>query len=139
MTEKARRPLRPVTVLVLGFLCIIVLGSLLLYLPVSRHKDSVISYLAQNLISRANLDMLPLSDDFSIISIDLNPIFAGKTVLELNWRKKYNVNVIALINNDHANATILPETVIEKGTRAVLSGTNEALEKFRDVNSKGLD
>lgn len=95
--------------------------------------------LAQNLISRANLDMLPLSDDFSIISIDLNPIFAGKTVLELNWRKKYNVNVIALINNDHANATILPETVIETGTRAVLSGTNEALEKFRDVNSKGLD
>lgn len=45
MTEKVRRPLRPVTVLVLGFLFIIVLGSLFLYLPVSRHKDSLISYL----------------------------------------------------------------------------------------------
>ncbi len=83
--------------------------------------------------------MLPLSDDFSIISIDLNPVFEGRTVLELNWRKRYNVNVIALINNDRANATILPETIIQPGTRAVLSGTNEALEKFRIVNSRGLE
>lgn len=95
--------------------------------------------LARNLISRANLDMLPLSEDFSIISIDLNPVFEGKTILELNWRKKYKVNVIALINKDRANATILPETVIEQGTRAVLSGSNEALEVFRNINSRGLD
>lgn len=95
--------------------------------------------LAQNLMSRANLDMLPLSDDFSIISLDLNPIFAGKTILELNWRKKYGVNVIALIEDGHANATILPETVIKKDCRAVFAGSNEALERFREVNAKGLD
>lgn len=95
--------------------------------------------LAQSLMSRANLDMLPLSEDFSIISLDLNPIFAGKTILELNWRKKYGVNVIALMENDHADATILPETVISNNTRAVLAGHNDALERFRDVNAKGLD
>ncbi len=94
--------------------------------------------LAHNLMSHANLDMLPLSDDFSIISIDLNPSFTGKTILDLNWRKKYNVNVVALIKDGHANATILPETVIESGARAVLSGGNEALERFRDMNAKGL-
>ena len=95
--------------------------------------------LANSLISRANLDLLPLSDDFSIISIDLNPIFVGKTIVDLNWRKKYNVNVIALITDGHADATILPDTVIKKGSRAVLSGHNDALERFRNVNSKGLD
>ena len=95
--------------------------------------------LAQNLMSRANLDMLPLSDDFSIISLDLNPIFAGKTIIELNWRKKYGVNVIALMEDGHADATILPETVITKDCRTVLAGSNEALERFRDVNAKGLD
>ena len=95
--------------------------------------------LAQSLMSRANLDMLPLSEDFSIISLDLNPIFAGKTILELNWRKKYGVNVIALMEDDHADATILPETVISNNTRAVLAGHNDALERFRDVNAKGLD
>ena len=95
--------------------------------------------LAQSLMSRANLDMLPLSEDFSIISLDLNPDFEGKTILELNWRKKYGVNVIALMENGHADATILPETVISKDCRAVLAGHNDALERFRDVNAKGLD
>lgn len=95
--------------------------------------------LAQNLMSRANLDLLPLSEDFSIISLDINPIFAGKTIIDLNWRKKYGVNVIALMEDGHADATILPETVISENCRAVLAGSNEALERFRDVNAKGLD
>ena len=95
--------------------------------------------LAQSLMSRANLDMLPLSEDFSIISLDLNPSFAGKTIIDLNWRKKYGVNVIALMENGHADASILPETVISENCRAVLAGSNEALERFRDVNAKGLD
>lgn len=94
--------------------------------------------LARNLISHANLDILPLSDDFSIISIDLNPVFAGKTIIDLNWRKKYSVNVIAIIVDGHANATIMPETVVPEGCRVVLSGNNDALEKFRNVNAKGL-
>ena len=95
--------------------------------------------LARNLVSHANLDILPLSDDFSIISIDLNPVFAGKTIIDLNWRKKYSVNVIAIIVDGHANATIMPETVVPEGCRVVLSGNNDALEKFRNVNAKGLD
>ena len=45
MTAKARKPLRPATVLVLGFLTIIALGSLLLFLPVSRNKGTGASYL----------------------------------------------------------------------------------------------
>ncbi|MBR4426618.1 MAG: ATPase, partial [Spirochaetales bacterium] len=45
MTAKARKPMRPATVLVLGFLSIIALGSLLLFLPVSRNKGTGASYL----------------------------------------------------------------------------------------------
>lgn len=95
--------------------------------------------LARSIVSRANLDMLPLSDDFSIISIDLNPNSAGKSIIELNWRKKYNINVIAIVKDGHANATITPDTVIEAGSRVVLSGSNDSLERFRKVNAKGMD
>lgn len=95
--------------------------------------------LARSLMSRANLDMLPLSDDFSIISIDINPNFAGRSIVDLNWRKKYNINVIAIVNDGKANATILPDTVISSGSRVVLSGSNDALERFRKVNAKGMD
>lgn len=95
--------------------------------------------LAQSLMSRANLDLLPLSEDYSIISLDVNPIFAGKTLLELNWRKKYGVNVVAFMDDGNVDASIGPETVIKKNIRVVLAGHNSDLERFRDVNAKGLD
>lgn len=89
-------------------------------------------------MSRANLDILPLSEDFSIISIDVNPSFVGKSILNLNWRQKYGVNVIAIINDGKSDAAIGPETVLPPNCRVVLSGNNKALDKFREVNSKGL-
>ena len=102
-------------------------------------EDEAGERLAHNLMSRANLDMLPLSDDFSIASMDVNPSFAGRSILDLNWRRKYNINVVAVVKDGHADATIMPDTVIPEGCRVVLSGSNSALERFRNVNAKGMD
>ena len=102
-------------------------------------EDDAGGRLAMSLISKANLDMLPISEEFSIISIDLNPNFSGKTIVDLNWRKKYNINVIALIKDGKADATILPDTEIPEGARAVLAGSNQSLERFKNVNARGLD
>lgn len=102
-------------------------------------EDDAGERLAMSLISKANLDMLPISEEFSIISIDLNPNFSGKTIVDLNWRKKYNINVIALIKDGKADATILPDTAIPEGARAVLAGSNQSLERFKNVNARGLD
>lgn len=95
--------------------------------------------LARKLISHANLDMLPLSEDFSIAILDLNPSFVGKTILELDWRRKFNINVIAVITEGRSCATITPDMVFPTGCRIVISGTNEALEHFRNVNAKGME
>ena len=102
-------------------------------------EDDAGERLAMSLISKANLDMLPISEEFSIISIDLNPNFSGKTIVDLNWRKKYNINVIALIKDGKADATILPDTEIPEGARVVLAGSNQSLERFKNVNARGLD
>ncbi len=95
--------------------------------------------IAMSLMSKANLDRLPISEEFSIVSLDLNPNFEGRTILDLNWRKKYNINVIAIISGKKTDATILPDTVIPQNARVVLSGSNQDLEKFRNVNAKGMD
>jgi trk system potassium uptake protein TrkA len=95
--------------------------------------------IAMSLMSKANLDRLPISEEFSIVSLDLNPNFEGRTILDLNWRKKYNINVIAIISGKKTDATILPDTVVPQNARAVLSGSNQDLEKFRNVNAKGMD
>lgn len=101
-------------------------------------EDEAGERLASNLMSRANLDILPLSDDFSIISLDVNPVFFNQSIVNLNWRKKYGVNIIAIIVDDDSNATIGPDTIIPAGSRVVLSGTNKALDRFREINAKGL-
>lgn len=95
--------------------------------------------LAKSIMSKANLDTLPLCDDFSIISVDVNPAFVGHTVIDLNWRKKYNINIVAIIKDGKATATVLPDTLIEEGDRVVLSGSNTSLERFKSVNAKGLE
>lgn len=95
--------------------------------------------LAYSLSSHANMDMLPLSDDFSIISLDLNPMFTGKTLIELDWRRKYNINVIALIMDGKAHASISPDVVIPRGSRAVIAGSNQSLERFRNINARHMD
>ncbi|MBQ0070918.1 MAG: TrkA family potassium uptake protein, partial [Spirochaetales bacterium] len=61
--------------------------------------------LAVSIMSKVNIDTLPLSDTFSIISVDVNPNFEGKTVVDLNWRKKYNINVVAVIRDGQADGT----------------------------------
>ena len=104
--------------------------------------DLIVSQ-AESFLSTVGADsiktgLLPTEEIIRAVA-GVNPIFVGKTIVDLNWRKKYNVNVIALITDGHADATILPDTVIKKGSRAVLSGHNDALERFRNVNSKGLD
>lgn len=95
--------------------------------------------LAKSIISKANLDTLPLSDDFSIISVDVNPSFAGHTVIDLNWRKKYGINIIAIVKDGKATGTVMPDTLIEEDDRVVLSGSNTSLERFKAVNAKGLE
>ncbi|MCR4676052.1 MAG: TrkA family potassium uptake protein [Sphaerochaetaceae bacterium] len=94
--------------------------------------------IARSLMSRANLSELPLSDDFSIISLDVNPAFCNKTISELNWRAKYGINIIAIIKDGKSNAYLGPNTVIPENSSIVLSGNNTSLDRFREVNAKGL-
>ena len=94
--------------------------------------------LANNLTSRINLDFLPLSDDFSIASMDLNSKFAGFSVLDLNWRKKYGINLIAIVVEGKSNAAITPDTVLPEGCKIVISGSTREIDRFKDDNAQGM-
>ena len=67
----SKKQLRPGTVLVLGFLSIILLGSLLLYLPVSRREGSVVSYfdclfVAVSSVCVTGLTTVDIANNFTI-------------------------------------------------------------------------
>ena len=52
--------------------------------------------LAKNLLSSGFIDMISLSKDVSMIEINVKAEWVGKNLIELNLRKKYGFNIVAI-------------------------------------------
>ena len=102
--------------------------------------------LAETLLSPNIFDLIELSDTYQIMEIKAPDAFVDKTVLELDLRKKYRINVIAIkrkipkIVKDNFSGydekTIItpePSEGIIKGDILVLIGTKENLEKIKKI------
>ena len=73
---------------------------------------------AHNLISSNILDFIELSDDYGIAEIEVHAPWVGKTLVDLDFRKKYGVNIIAIKNGHSVNVSPLPGDVIATGAPA---------------------
>jgi len=52
--------------------------------------------IANNIMSNNVLDYLELSDEHSIMEIKANEILAGSTIIDLDIRAKYGINIVAI-------------------------------------------
>lgn len=91
--------------------------------------------LAKSLRNRTTIDFLSLCEDFSIIEVEVSSAFAGHTVIEIDVRKKYHCNIIAIIRKEKVISNIIPNTLIEDGDVLVISGTDEDLSDFQKANN----
>ncbi|MBE6709166.1 MAG: TrkA family potassium uptake protein [Ruminococcaceae bacterium] len=87
--------------------------------------------LAKNLISSGFVDMVELSDDFSIVELDVKPQWEGKTLLELNLRRKYSINVIGIRKNDKITIEIDPELQLDDSMKLIVVANNAKLSKIK--------
>lgn len=92
-------------------------------------KDSGIR-LAKNLLSSGFLDIADISEDISIIEIDARPEWLGKTLKELELRKKYSINVIALTKNESVEIAILPDTIIEDNMKMIVIANKKDMDRY---------
>ena len=90
--------------------------------------------LAQGLCKMNTLEWLPLCEDFSIIEIEIHSSLDGKKVVDLNLRQKFGINIIAIVENDKADGTIGPQTILHKGQNLVIGGKNQKLIDFQKTN-----
>lgn len=86
--------------------------------------------LAQNLLSSGFADMLYLSDDVSMIEIDIKKEWIGKNLIELNLRNKYGINIVAIKKGEEVNTNIKPELVLEAETSLIVIANTAKLEKL---------
>lgn len=87
--------------------------------------------LAKNLLSRGFVDVAVLSDSISIVEIDVSKKWVGKTLKELDLRKKYSVNIIAIVNGDNTELVTNPDMVLNQDMKLIIIANKRDIEKIK--------
>ena len=85
--------------------------------------------LAQVLISNGFLDFFELDDDYSFISMKSGEKIIGKNLLELDIRRQFLVNIVAIRRKDRI---VIPtsDMFFEENDEVLLVGHNDNIQKF---------
>ena len=87
--------------------------------------------LAKNLISSGFIDMISLSKDVSMIEIDVREEWVGRNLIELNLRKKYGFNVVAVKKGEEVNVSISPEQALCADETLIVIANTAKLGKLK--------
>lgn len=93
-------------------------------------KDSGIR-LAKNLISSGFVDLIELNNDISMVELEIKKEWFGKSLLELNLRKKYSLNVIAIKENENIEINIDPTSTLKENQTLIVIGSKAKLSKLK--------
>ena len=75
------------------------------------------------------LDYIELGDSCSIFEVEVPQAWRGKSVAEIDIRKKYNVNIIATKKNGKIDAVVSAETVLSEDETLLVLGEYKAVQK----------
>ncbi len=85
---------------------------------------------AHNLVASNILDYIELAPDYSIMEISALLEWEGKSLIDLDIRSKYGINVMAIKHGDKINVSPKANDVIDKGDILVVIGHNDDLKKL---------
>ena len=92
-------------------------------------EKQLASWIAVRCTSEHILDYIELDEDYSIFELEIPPTWHGKTIMQLNIRQKYGINVLGIRRNGKLDMNILPETVLQKENSVYVLGTQKAIMK----------
>lgn len=88
--------------------------------------------MAKNLLSSGFVDVIELSGDVSLIEVPVKAEWVSHTLIELNLRKKYGINVVALKRGDTIDVTVDPNQPLQTGDRLVVIAQTAKLHKLKE-------
>lgn len=86
--------------------------------------------LAKNLLSGGFIDMVELSDEIAVLNIDVIDEWCGKTLAELNLRKKYGINIIAINKNGSVSVEVNPTIPLQNDMELVVVADTKKIDKL---------
>ena len=86
--------------------------------------------LAKKLLSAGFVDMMELSKDVSLTEMHVKAEWVSHTLIELNLRKKYGANVVALKRGDTIVVMVDPNQPLQEGDILVVIAETDKLNKL---------
>jgi trk system potassium uptake protein TrkA len=86
--------------------------------------------LAYTLTKPGILDRFELDPDHSIVEILIPEAFDGKTLAQIELRRRYGLNVLALGNDDKLIINPNPQDILNKGLSMVVIGSNKDINRL---------
>ena len=87
--------------------------------------------LAKNLLSSGFVDMVSLAKNVSMIELDVKQEWVGKNLIQLNLRKKYSINVVAIRRADMVSVDIDPQALLQADEKLIVIANTEKLSKLK--------
>lgn len=75
------------------------------------------------------LEYIELDDEYAIFEVEIPSGWSGKSILELDIRKKYGINILGVRTDGKLNMNITPNTVFGHGTSVLVLGQEKAVHK----------
>ncbi len=90
--------------------------------------------IAQRLAVRCSMnnvfDCIELTDEYSIYEIPIPQAWEGNTILAMDVRKAYNINILAVKNNDRLTPMPSPVYVFKPEDHVIIMGTQKDVSKL---------
>ena len=75
------------------------------------------------------LDYIELDEKHSLFEVPIPREWVGKSVIQLDVRRKHNINIIAVNNDGNMNFMVTPDTVLKEGGTLLVLGEYKAIKK----------
>jgi trk system potassium uptake protein TrkA len=96
-------------------------------------------------IATPNVDrFVEITENIDLVEVEPSERFVGKSLIEADFRNRYDMNVIAIRRytkdeegNEKEVVKELPRAsdIIQKGDVLIVIGTSQGIENFRDANT----
>ena len=86
--------------------------------------------LAKNLLSSGFIDMISLSREVSIVEVDVRDEWVGKNLIELNLRKKYGFNIVAIRTGQMVSVNIDPQQPLHREMTLIVIANTSKLSRL---------
>ncbi len=92
-------------------------------------EKQLASWTAIRCTSEHILDYIELDKDYSIFELSVPDMWNGRTILQLDIRKKYGINILGIRKDGRLNMNVAADTVLSREKSILVLGKQKAVQK----------